>query len=134
MRLSCARIRVDEHTARPKMKAPGSEDDVRSKDSYDSFFCFLRNLNSLHTFFKKKKVSYEFLSHHPTIRDLALRIKKFAYKFSLFKKWNEVRKIELHVSRKDINFLISKGLRNNCKMEINGTKSKMIMHTKKNAW
>lgn len=109
MRLSCARIRVDEHTTRPKMKAPGSEDDVRSKDS---FFCFLRNLNSLYNFLKKK-VSCEFLSHHPTIRDLALRIKKFAHKFSLFKKWNKVRKVELHVSRKDTNFLISKGLRNN---------------------
>lgn len=66
MRLSCACIRVGEHTTRPEMKAPGSEDDVRSKRPYGaernitkyrrSFLFFLENLNSLHTFLVQKKI------------------------------------------------------------------------------
>lgn len=67
MRLSRACIRVGEHTARPEMKAPGSEDDVRSRRPYGAqrnitkyrqsfrFFFFSENLNSLHTFLVSKK-------------------------------------------------------------------------------
>lgn len=103
MRLSCVCIRVGQHTTRPEMKAPGSEDDVRLKRPYGekynkvSFrFFFLENLNSLHAVLirKKKKlgvmqVFYKFLSHHPMIRDFVLRIKRLAFKFSLFRKWNK---------------------------------------------
>lgn len=63
MRLSCVCIRVGQHTARPEMKAPGSEDDVRLKHPYGE---------------KYNKVSFRFFFFR--------KFKFFAYCFSTKKK------------------------------------------------